>query len=176
MNTYDALKLIALKGAIKPDAESNVRYVLRWYSKTFHTPLHEVYNLPLEDVWFAYFEERYSDMERADLEEEVAMALESPEARDEREMAEEVEKAQDLTFAKLAEESNKNMANLPKAISQVQDAIQAMKSLQSDTPSVIAETAPIVEEDIQMEFIDEEEMEKIVSEGGMATKTKGFFR
>ena len=164
MNTIEALRLIALKGAIKPDLESNTRFVLRWYSKTFNTPLPDVYNIPVEDVWLAYFEERYHGMEPEELEHEVEMALEDPDARKEREMADEVEKASELDFAKMAE----NMANMAKAVEKVKD----MATLAVPAPASIAPEAPLpLEPDIEMEFITPEDMEKLL-DGGMATETK----
>lgn len=170
MNKYEALRLVALQGAYKPDAESNVRYVMRWYSKTFHTPLHEVYDLPLEDVWLAFYEERYQALEKEDLEDEVAKALESPAARHEREMEDEAEKASALEFAKMSEAMNK----VAKTVDKVKETIGSMKVPEVALPPA----APVIEENIQMEFVDPEEMEKLLG-GGMATDTKketGFFR
>lgn len=170
MNKYEALRLVALQGAYKPDAESNVRFVLRWYSKTFHTPLHEVYELPLEDVWLAYYEERYQALEKEDLDEEVSKALESPEARNEREMEDEAEKASSLEFAKMSEAMNK----VSKVVDKVKETIDHLKKV----PEAALPPVPVMEENIQMEFIDPDEMEKLMG-GGMATETKketGFFR
>lgn len=170
MNKYEALRLVALQGAYKPDAESNVRYVMRWYSKTFHTPLHQVYDLPLEDVWLAFYEERYQAMEEEALNDEVAKALESPEARHEREMEDEAEKASALEFAKMSESTNKTA----KTVDKVAETLSHVKTPEATLPPAV----PVMEENIQMEFIDPEEMEKLMS-GGMATDTKkdaGFFR
>ena len=171
MNKYEALRLMALQGAYKPDAESNVRYVMRWYSKTFHTPLHQVYELPLEDVWLAFYEERYQALEKEDLEDAVAKALESPEARQEREMEDEAEKASALEFAKMSEAMNK----VSKTVDKVKETLGAMKAPEATLP--VVPSTPI-EEGIDMQFVDPEEMEKLLS-GGMATDTKkesGFFR
>jgi hypothetical protein len=38
------------------------RRVCRWYSKSFHTPLHEVEQLPWKNILLAYFEERFYEM------------------------------------------------------------------------------------------------------------------
>jgi len=162
MNKYEALRLVALQGAYKPDAESNVRYVMRWYSKTFHTPLHEVYDLPLDDVWLAFYEERYQDLQREDLEDEVTKALESPEARNEREMEDEVEKASELEFTKMSEAVRKTA----KVLDKVKETFESLK-----VPEATLPTAPVLEEGIDMEFIDPDEMERLTS-GGMAVKTK----
>lgn len=164
MDRYEALRLIALGGAYKPDSESNVRYVMRWYSKTFYTPLHEVYELPLDDIWLAFYEERYQALEREDLEAEVAKTLESPEARAEREMADETEKASTMEFAKMSE----SMAKVATLANKIKETMEAGDK----APASIPETAPpVIEENIQMEFVDDEEMKKLM-DGGMATQTK----
>lgn len=161
MNHFEALRLIALAGVYKPDAESNLRYVMRWYSKTFHTPLHQVYELPIDDVWLAFYEERYQALDRDELEAEVAETLESPEARSEREMSEEAENASSLEFAKMSE----TMAKVTKVVENVKDYIES-------APTSLPETAPpVIEENIQMEFIDDAEMERLMNDG-MATQTK----
>ncbi len=46
----------------KPDSEYNRRFIHRWYSRTFHTPLHDVMGLDPEDVLVAYFESNYEEM------------------------------------------------------------------------------------------------------------------
>lgn len=59
----DAARKVALRAVLEPTNEDMLRHVFRTYSKTFHTPLHEVYELPLLDVLLAYFEETFSEME-----------------------------------------------------------------------------------------------------------------
>jgi hypothetical protein len=162
MDPLDAINFIALKHAAKPDAESNLRYVMRWYSKTFSTPLHQVmHEIPLEDIWLAFFEERYAGMEREDLEEHIAEALETPEERRARLTAEEEEKAGNDAFVRMTEEAAKATATKQEPV--------------PFAPPVMAETkpdAPIeVPPDIAMTFVTPEEMEKLLGEG-VATETK----
>lgn len=164
MNKHECIRLIALKGAVKPDYESNVRYAMRWYSKTFHTPLHIVYSLPLDDIWLAFYEERYQDLSQEELQEEVRLALESPEAQREREMSMYRSEAEEVEFMKMAEKSN---ANLNKTLEKV---TQAVKTLESMAPVSLPE-APVIEEGIEMTFLDESELEKMLN-GGMALETK----
>lgn len=160
MDRYEALRLIALRGAYRPDTEASVRYVMRWYSKTFHTPLHEVYELPLDDIWLAFYEERYQSMDPNELESEVAEALESPEARNEREMSEEVEKASVMEFAKMSE-----------SMSKTQPINKEVLGPPKVPETVLPVATPVIEEGIEMEFVDPEEMERLLS-GGTATETK----
>ncbi len=60
------LKEIALANVSDPDSAYFYRYVCRWYSKTFHTPLHLTYGLPSQDIFMAYFEEGYEAMDDDD--------------------------------------------------------------------------------------------------------------
>lgn len=60
------LKEIALANVADPDSAYFYRYVCRWYSKTFHTPLNKTYSLPSQDVFMAYFEEGYEAMDDED--------------------------------------------------------------------------------------------------------------
>jgi hypothetical protein len=92
-----------------PDAEYNLRCIFRWYSKTFHTPLHVVPELPLMSVLQAFHEERYREMRddpaRADeLREEIRSLIESDEEAVERRMREDLEEYEADQFAKFVEE------------------------------------------------------------------------
>lgn len=165
MNKHQAFQLIALNSAKKPDYESNTRYVLRWYSKTFHTPLHIVYDLPLDEIWLTYYEERYQEMTEEDLEAEIERVLETPDARNEREMAEELKKSEELTFMKMAEQSRKDHKNLKSSLDK---ALETVKNLET---SVSLPEAPVIEESIEMSFISDSEMEKLLN-GDMAETPK----
>ena len=77
MDAYRAIKLIALRDVLKERTpESMWRKICRFYSKTFHTPLHLVETLPKLDVAQAYFEEAYDNMEEKDLQNELHELLE----------------------------------------------------------------------------------------------------
>ncbi len=143
-----ALGLVALQGIAAPDMAAQTRHVLRWYSKTFSTPLHVVQNLiPLEDVWMAYFEEKYEAMEPEELELAVQNALKPPEA-----VAQEIDQAQadkvaDDAFAKMTEQA----------------------AATNPAPPLIPEPPPttpppVLQPDILFEFVDDKEMERLLSE------------
>lgn len=166
MNLFDSLNRIALARAVKPDAESNLRFVLRWYSKTFSTPLHVVVDeIPVEDIWLAFFEERYAGMSRAELQEYVELALETPEERAARELAEEMEEASEKAFAAMA------AAQKPIPI----PVNHAPADLLSQVPKLpetsLASMPDILEPNIDMKFVDPEEMERLLDDG-MANQTK----
>lgn len=70
LDLLKAIRLCAF-GAVKDKAPDYVlRLIFRWYSKTFHTPLEEVDDLPVEHVLTHYFEERYEAMDEAELDQE----------------------------------------------------------------------------------------------------------
>jgi hypothetical protein len=56
MDLFEAIEISALKSVLKPDDEYFLRRIFRWYSEKFHTALHEVEDLPLDDVLTTYFE------------------------------------------------------------------------------------------------------------------------
>ncbi len=49
-----------------PDAEYEYRRVVRWYAKTFHTPIAQVREIPFEELLQDYYESVYEDMEDAE--------------------------------------------------------------------------------------------------------------
>jgi succinate dehydrogenase flavin-adding protein (antitoxin of CptAB toxin-antitoxin module) len=56
VDILDALQLRAVVAVLKPDREAWIRYICRWYSREFNTPLDRVWDLPLEFVVTNYFE------------------------------------------------------------------------------------------------------------------------
>lgn len=67
------------KGQVDPDYW--IRSVLRWYSKTFFTPLHVVHDLPLADVMQAYYEETFESMSEEELDAARHSLVETAEER-----------------------------------------------------------------------------------------------
>lgn len=168
MNTFDALNLIALGRAVKPSGESNLSFVARWYSKTFHTPLHVVINdLPIEDIWLAFFEERYQGMPRGELQEYIDLALETPEERNARIAAEEAEEAGNRAFEEMsAKASQKPVVTAP--VTNPASLLSQVPGL----PETKAEALPErLEPDIEMTFVDSSEMERLL-DGGIGDTPK----
>jgi pterin-4a-carbinolamine dehydratase len=56
MDEVAAIQAIALKAVINEEPAFLFRRVLRWYSTTFHTPLHVAEDLPLDYVLGHFFE------------------------------------------------------------------------------------------------------------------------
>lgn len=68
MNSFLAHRLIALNTVLHPDTDPDyeLRRIFRWFSKTFNTPLAQVYGLPLDEVLQHYYEARYEELEDAE--------------------------------------------------------------------------------------------------------------
>ena len=71
LDLLKAMRLCSYGAVKKKDNEYLLRFVCRWYSREFHTPLHLVENYPVEEVLQHFFECRYETMEDEDLEEEA---------------------------------------------------------------------------------------------------------
>lgn len=79
MQISDMVRLNAMKSVKNPDDEYYTRFVFRWYSKTFHTPLHMVADIPMVDILTAYYEEMFENMEPDQLETEGRKMCMTPE-------------------------------------------------------------------------------------------------
>jgi hypothetical protein len=60
---YKLYILKALNGKLNKTSDFFERKIMRWYSKAFSTPLHEVYNLPWLFVLQHYYESYLDDLE-----------------------------------------------------------------------------------------------------------------
>ena len=77
----DGIRVRALRAAWKPDNDAVMRRIFRWYSEKFHTPLHQVEDLPVEDVLLVWFETQFEAME---VDERHNLAIHLLETEDER--------------------------------------------------------------------------------------------
>ena len=107
MNLFKAIQLQALLAVIKPDDAAETRKIVRWFSKTFHTPIAQVEEMPFEDVLQVYYEEKFEEMSEDDLEKVKTELLESPLEKATRLKAEDAERADADLFAKLVEAEEK---------------------------------------------------------------------
>lgn len=113
MALADDLQVIAFAAVAEGDSEYRLRYLHRWYSKTFHTPLHVVPSIPLTAILTAFWEEKYEAMEEDDLEAERLRLIETPEERRARLVVEDQEKANADSFFERIK------AEIPKKVEQV---------------------------------------------------------
>jgi succinate dehydrogenase flavin-adding protein (antitoxin of CptAB toxin-antitoxin module) len=112
---YEAFQKKALAAVLRPDEDAFLRHVFRFYSKTFHVPLPEVDDLPLDHVLTSYYEEGFENMGEEDREEYKERLTETPEERTERLAKEKAaEAADDEFFEKLNKEVAEGRARLPK--------------------------------------------------------------
>lgn len=169
MNTVDALRLIAMRAVVNGDSDYNIRYILRWYSKTFHTALTDVEDLPLEDVLQTFFECRYEEMNEAERDQEIEKLLLSEEELARKRRREDAEDAEAEEFAKLTEtqvkENNKKpLENAAKTADKVATGLQKLaETLQEEKVEVQEPESPIkVLPDIKMTFIEDTDFDQIL--------------
>ena len=55
-NLYRSYQIKAAEDVLDPDEQAFFRKICRWYSKSFHTPLHLVESLPIDHILTNYYE------------------------------------------------------------------------------------------------------------------------
>jgi uncharacterized protein with von Willebrand factor type A (vWA) domain len=78
---HEEVRLRALTSVVDPDDDDNQQAIFEWYSREFHTPLHTVYELPLDDVFAAYYRAYYRQLRPDEQHNEAIWLLETPEER-----------------------------------------------------------------------------------------------
>lgn len=166
MDLHTAIRLRALRAVLRPDDAYHLRVVMRWYSKTFFTPLREVEELPLEEIWQAYYEEQYANMSDVELDHVKAELLTTDEQRYEQIVAEEAEEAEMFEMRRIleAEERAKAVAaqkeqqkNEIANVAQKPGPILPVKLPETDLPSALPNKLPPA---ITMTFVDEADFER----------------
>lgn len=64
---YKSIQIKAIESVLDSDDAYSYRKICRWYSKTFHTPLQDVYNLDFEHVLSNYYESTFEEIPYNDL-------------------------------------------------------------------------------------------------------------
>jgi len=176
-----AIEIQALLAVLRDDPGYGLRKTLRWYSKTFSTPLADVEEMPLEDVFQAYYEEKLGEMDEDALEGVRKELLESPEDKAERMKLEDAEQADADQYAKMVEEEEAQKKKKP--------AERAMDMLKSPKQGdiVASKVAPLIRKekesnlpspvpippDITMQFaVDPDEFEKELEGFGLMDQPK----
>lgn len=172
MNYYEAIKAKALHSVLKPDTEYYIRRIIRWYSKTFHTPIQAVQEIPVEYILREYFEERYENMEEEDRDIELEEITETEEQRKERLAQEDAEKNSEHQLMEMARQTNKARKiankNLPKTpITKLPEQISKLSETIKDVAERIKEemkTDPQeMPPDIDMKFESDSDFEKMLN-------------
>jgi hypothetical protein len=109
MDIFEAVKAKALRCVLRPDVEYMIRHIFRWYSRTFSTPLQEVYDLPLEEVLLHYYEVVFEDLDDHERLEAIGPILETKEQREAERRAEDAKQVDDKEFAQFAQQMNQNL-------------------------------------------------------------------
>lgn len=172
-NFFRALRILALRDVILEPAEYHIRYVQRWYSKTFHVPLPEVDDLPHEHIFQAFYEERYHEMSDEERAEEKKLLLETGDQRRDRLRSEEAESVSKVQWerevdALKAAELLENKRKSEKPIAPV------LKSGPVAEPNMgTSRTAPKILPGIKMQFVDSDEFSRLLDGDGPEMDTEG---
>lgn len=163
IDLFKAIRVLAAEAVKERDEDYLERYIMRWYSKTFFTPMAQVYEIPFEEILQAFFEEYYEKLDEEELDKEIQELVETDEERKTRllELAAEELMAQQLI--KASEIQNQSLAQ-----TQLQDPKhkappkKPMKGTDKQG-SMMPETATPLPPDIEMEFILEEDFNKLIN-------------
>jgi len=145
MDILEAIKAKALNSVLKRDGDYNGRFVRRWYSRTFHTPLHIVERIPTLDLFEHYYESEFEALEPEERHAAIADILITPEQRRADSLLEAASDAgtEELMKIAVAEEA-KREKDEPKP-----EAASDGQNVQTTLPP-----------DIKMTFISEDDLEK----------------
>lgn len=155
-----ALRINAFHAVKYRDSEYVLRFIKRWYSKTFSTPLEEVDDIPVEDLLTHFFEERYQDMDDEDLDHELMLLTETDAERKVREDKERQDAADDDEFFNEIKEKAKkeNRKFDPNAADQ--EPIIPVKTLGSNKETTFAEPEKknLLPEGFEAAFMSDDEL------------------
>lgn len=180
MAKYDwhrSICILAYNSVLKSDdRDYNLRRIFRWYSEKFHTPLHKVDSLPLEDVLTHYYESIYEAMSEEDLEQAKDELLETEVQATARIRLEHEEKTEADEYAKLVEkEENLKKTKPLDQIKPGSDTTIAPIRDVGKQPFKTKEVAlPIskIEPEIHMTFMDPEDFEREIESFGLLDQPK----
>ena len=98
MDILKSIRVLAARAVDKKDGDYVFRYLCRWYSRTFHTPIAEAETIPVEEILQHYFESQYEDLDEEELEGVIALLIETESERTAREAREARDVADDEAF------------------------------------------------------------------------------
>lgn len=165
MDYFESLKLIALDNVIHEKGDYGLRHVFRWYSREFHTPLHVVENLPLEDIMTHYFECQYEDMEDHHRQEEIRNLLQTEEEKQRIKYERDLDRYNDIEYAKNT--AKKEAARIERNAEALKAAIEAnsfedavnKKIEKPQGTATIESLGPKLPENIEMKFLSQDELD-----------------
>jgi hypothetical protein len=163
------------------DGEYRLRQIFRWYSRTFHTPLHQVQDLDLLDILQAFYEDRLGDMKDDELHDEIQDLIRTPE-EEMRALREDAKTRSEDELAAQAIEASLKAADLAakskekQTISPVGPREPVVKPLPEATLEGMSPTGKAMREDlvappdVHITFIDEDMLELEASGHGLMTQ------
>lgn len=163
---------------MEPDSEAHFRAICRWYSITFHTPLHLVEELPEDDVLVAYYEKTYEDMEDQEREDLLKALLETPEEKKRKALAKDIENAEAFEFSRrLAAEEKARVAKEKLAEVKPVERKPSMLSAADRRESRLPQEKPAVpfeklEPDVSIKFVDSLDFERELEGFGTMSPTE----
>lgn len=157
----DSIRIRALRAVWKPNAESIIRRIFRWYSREFSTPLHLVDMLPLDFVLMHWFEDQYEKLEVEEKHNLAIYLLETPDERRRRELEEKKADEDFFLAAKLQAENSKSKKILLDKLKELKDKVKNIKKVEVPPSPVVAgeadEIITISYSDTNLNNTDEDE-------------------
>lgn len=146
ISVYDAALYKAFLAVLRPDGDARYRSICRWYSKTFYTPLHEVYDLPPEEVLEAHYEEVLEEMPPEARDQKLAEILEDPDERERKKRHADADAAEEEEFLKMVRAKAAEQAAKMEA-KKAEEAPARPAAKEAELP------APAPLPDIKMDFV-----------------------
>lgn len=169
MDVLEAVKAKALRAVLQPDGEYHGRYVRRWYSRTFHTPLHIVEDLPMLDLFEHFYECQYEEMDPEKRKNALDIILETEEQRKHRMLEEDASDAGAQELLEMAKQENKKLELEASKKPAPLPEIPAMRESELPNRPIHAAVPP----DIKLTFIEEQSLlEEIEGLGSMIPPPK----
>lgn len=152
-----ALQTLAMNAVVQEDEEYNLRYIFRWYSQRFHTPLHVVQSLPLYDILQHYYEVDYEAMEPHERQAEIKRLLTTPDNLRRLRREEDAADADAVEFGREAEAAAAAAVVPVKTEPMVDPILERLKKARAEAGIIgpdVSLPSPKLEEGIHMKFDD----------------------
>lgn len=161
MALAEELQLLAFHAVATDTNEYRLRFLMRWYSKTFATPLHLVPSIPLIHVLQAFWEEKYESLDEDELEEERLRLLETEDQRRVRLVKEDAERVESEAFFAAV-----NAQAVAKKLEEVNIPSQLPVKTKERQPepelSAPTERPPRAEETVSLKFVPTDFFDELV--------------
>lgn len=159
---YKAIQILAAQAVKMGTPEYFERYMLRWFSKTFHTPYLQVKEMEFEEILQAFYEDHYANLDEEKLAQELRELLETAEERSARIKAEEDEELMLQRMVSDAAAKNKKLEQViqPDAKPILPNQMAVPKD--SELPELSQNLKDLIKPDIEMKFVGEDELNRLI--------------